>query len=80
MALKYKINPYDNLYKPNFLKKFMSLWEKFKLFIIESKRVFRSTKKPSKEEYIAIVKVSGIGVLIIGFLGFLIHMISSLIR
>ncbi|MBS3152980.1 protein translocase SEC61 complex subunit gamma [Candidatus Woesearchaeota archaeon] len=57
----------------------MSIWEKFKAFITESKRVLRVTKKPSKEEFIAIVKVSGIGILLIGLIGFLIHMTSSLI-
>lgn len=51
----------------------MSLLNKFKEFLIECKRVFKLTKKPSYEEYKIILKVSGIGILIIGFIGFLIH-------
>lgn len=43
-------------------------------FIKESKRVLRVTKKPSKEEYKTIVKISGLGILAIGLIGFLITM------
>jgi protein transport protein SEC61 subunit gamma-like protein len=46
---------------------------KFKTFIIESKRVFQITKKPSKTEFQTIVKVTAIGVAIIGLLGFIIQ-------
>ncbi len=51
-----------------------TLLTKFKSFIIECKRVFKVTKKPSQEEFKVIVKVSGIGILIIGLIGFLIHL------
>lgn len=50
-------------------------WSKFKSFIIQCKRVFRVTKKPNKEEFKTIVKVSALGILIIGLLGFIIDMI-----
>lgn len=43
-----------------------------KSFYSECKRVFRITKKPTKKEYVAIVKVSALGILLIGFVGFLI--------
>jgi protein transport protein SEC61 subunit gamma-like protein len=52
---------------------------KIKRFIIECKRVLIVTKKPGKEEFNAIFKVSGIGILLIGFLGFLVHIISQAI-
>lgn len=45
---------------------------KIKSFYQECKRVFRTTKKPNKAEYIAVVKVSALGILLIGFIGFLI--------
>lgn len=48
--------------------------EKLRNFITESKRVLRIAKKPSKEEYWTITKVSGLGLLLIGFAGFLLHM------
>ena len=54
-------------------------WIKFKEFLSESARVLRVTKKPGKEEFKAIVKVSGIGILIIGFIGFVIFIIGDLL-
>lgn len=58
----------------------MALLDKLKNFINESIRVFKITKKPTNDEFKTIVKVTGIGTLIIGFIGFLIHIISQLIR
>ena len=51
------------------------VWAKLKHFIIECKRVWIVTKKPTKEELKTIVKVTSIGALIIGFIGFVIHII-----
>lgn len=53
---------------------------KLSTFIIESKRVFQVTKKPSLDEFKVIVKVSGIGILVIGILGFIITIFSQVIR
>ncbi len=50
-----------------------SMLSRLKSFTIQSKRVLRVTKKPSKEEFKVIVKVSGIGIAIIGAIGFAIH-------
>ena len=58
----------------------MASLDKLKNFINESIRVFKITKKPSGEEFKTIVKVTGIGTLIIGFIGFVIHLISQLIK
>ncbi|MBW3012145.1 protein translocase SEC61 complex subunit gamma [Candidatus Woesearchaeota archaeon] len=41
----------------------------------EYKRVLKVTKKPNKQEFLTIFKVSGIGILVIGAIGFLINMI-----
>ena len=49
----------------------MGRLEKLRNFITESKRVLRIAKKPSKQEYWTITKVSGLGILLIGFAGFL---------
>lgn len=51
-----------------------SLLNKFKLFVLESIRVLRLTKKPDKIEFKTIVKASAIGILIIGIIGFIIQM------
>jgi protein transport protein SEC61 subunit gamma and related proteins len=55
-----------------------SKYERFKSFIVECKRVLKVTKKPDKLEFKTIVKVSGIGILIIGLIGFLINMAKEL--
>jgi len=57
-----------------------NLFIKFKTFIIESKRVFQITKKPSKNEFQTIVKVTAIGVAIIGLIGFMIQIGFILIK
>lgn len=57
----------------------MALLEKLKDFWIQCKRVMRITKKPGKEEFWTIVKVSGLGILLIGFIGFLAHMIYQVL-
>ena len=49
--------------------------ERLKSFYHECLRVFTITKKPTKEEFTVIVKVSAIGILIIGLIGFLIQML-----
>jgi len=43
-----------------------------KSFVIKCKRVWSVLKKPSKKEFEMIAKVSAIGILILGALGFLI--------
>lgn len=56
-----------------------TLGSKIKTFLIECKRVFTITKKPTREELKTIVKVSGIGMSIIGAIGFIIHIIWTLL-
>ena len=56
-----------------------TIWSKSKSFIIQCRRVFRITKKPNKDEFKTIVKVSALGILMIGLLGFLIDMIWILV-
>ena len=48
------------------------LWEKTKAFTLKSKRVWMALRKPSKQEFFSITKISAIGILILGVLGFLI--------
>jgi len=55
-----------------------SIWLKLKRFINECVRVLKVTKKPDRFEFTTIVKVSGLGILIIGLIGFLIQMIKVL--
>ena len=53
----------------------MNLKEKLNNFIIECMRVLRVTRKPTNEEFKVIVKVSGIGIVLIGLGGFILQMI-----
>ncbi|MFH1376653.1 MAG: protein translocase SEC61 complex subunit gamma [Candidatus Woesearchaeota archaeon] len=56
-----------------------SFWTKTKSFALQCKRVLRITKKPSNEEFKIIVKVSGLGILLIGLVGFIIHILWRLL-
>jgi protein translocase SEC61 complex gamma subunit len=51
---------------------------KLKEFITECGRVLRVARKPSKQEFWTIAKVSGLGIVVIGLLGFLLHLIDRL--
>ena len=51
---------------------------KLKRFIVECRRVLRVTKKPDSFEFKTIVKVSGLGIAIIGLMGFLIQMVKQI--
>ena len=54
-------------------------WQyKIKSFIRECFRVLKITKKPDAIEFKTIVKVSGLGILIIGLIGFVVQMIKML--
>lgn len=53
--------------------------ERLKTFMIESRRVLSITRKPSKEEFTTIVKVTGIGIVLIGLVGFLLQLGKNLI-
>ena len=52
---------------------------RIKEFAAECKRVLQITKKPDKMEYNAIVKASGLGILIIGLIGFLLTLGKELL-
>jgi len=54
-------------------------WIKLKRFGKECRRVLKVTKKPDKQEFITIVKVSALGMAIIGVIGFLISLIKELL-
>ena len=53
---------------------------KAKRFYIECLRVLKITKKPDKFEFKTIVKASGLGILVIGLIGFLLHAIVQMFK
>ncbi len=52
---------------------------KVKRFMKETMRVLRVTKKPNREEFMSITKVTGLGIVIIGVIGFVIFMIKQIL-
>ena len=54
-------------------------WQKFKEFLRESRRVLKVTKKPDATEFKTIVKASGLGMIVIGLIGFIIHFAKQLL-
>ena len=57
----------------------MKLIESLKAFTVKSKRVWLVLKKPSKKEFEMVAKVSAIGILILGVLGFIISILVKLL-
>lgn len=48
-----------------------------KNFALKSKRVWLALKKPTRREFESVAKISAIGILILGALGFLISMLMK---
>ncbi|PIN90799.1 protein translocase SEC61 complex subunit gamma [Candidatus Pacearchaeota archaeon CG10_big_fil_rev_8_21_14_0_10_34_76] len=48
---------------------------KLKSFILQSLRVWKILKRPTKQEFFTISKVSAIGLLVLGLLGFVISVV-----
>ena len=57
---------------------FSSLWVRFKSFTGECVRVLKVTRKPDAIEFKTIVKASGLGMAIIGIIGFLFTMAKQI--
>ncbi len=56
----------------------MQLLQKLNAFTLECRRVLRVTRKPSSIEFKTILKVSSIGMLLIGAIGFILQIIKQL--
>jgi len=52
--------------------------QKLKSFLAQCKRVWIVLKKPTKQEFISISKISAIGILAIGLVGFIIGIIMKM--
>ncbi len=57
----------------------MSFKESTDDFIKQCKRVIRVSKKPDREEYFDFTKVTALGIVIIGVIGFIIVIIGQLL-
>lgn len=45
-------------------------------FFSNCKRVLRIARKPDKSEYLQVAKITGLGIVLIGFIGFLIMLVG----
>ncbi len=45
-------------------------------FFSNCKRVLRVARKPDKSEYLQVAKITGLGILLIGFIGFIIMLVG----
>jgi protein transport protein SEC61 subunit gamma-like protein len=52
----------------------------FKNFIKKCKRVWVALKKPSKKEFEMTAKISAIGILILGVIGFIVSLIMEIFK
>lgn len=48
-------------------------------FLKQCERVLRISKKPDNDEYKTVAKVTGIGIIIIGLIGFVITLVSQVL-
>jgi len=48
-------------------------------FLKQCERVLRVSKKPDAEEYKTVAKVTGVGIIIIGIIGFIIAILSQVL-
>jgi protein transport protein SEC61 subunit gamma and related proteins len=55
------------------------IFTKTKSFILKCKRVWYVLRKPTRKEFETIAKVSAVGILILGFIGFLISLVMKMI-
>lgn len=54
--------------------------EKIFYAVSETRRILTLTRKPRRKEYDDVAKTTGIGIIIVGLLGFVIFLISHVIR
>jgi len=56
----------------------MAIWEKTKSFALKCRRVWHVLKKPSKNEFVTVAKVSAMGIGLLGVLGFLVSILMKI--
>jgi len=56
----------------------VKLLESTKIFFIKCKRVWYALRKPTKEEFQTVTKISAIGIVALGVIGFLVSIIMKI--
>ena len=57
----------------------LKMIKKFKSFLASSKRILLIAKKPSGKEFWAMAKVVGLGMIVIGVIGFIVRLIMNIV-
>ncbi len=57
----------------------MEYWRRLKSFLIQTKRVLQVTRKPTAEEFKMISKITGLGIAVIGAIGFILQIGKALL-
>ncbi|MBR6024994.1 MAG: protein translocase SEC61 complex subunit gamma [Methanobrevibacter sp.] len=57
----------------------MDIKERFDKFVKDSKRVLKVSRKPDRTEYLEFAKITALGILVIGAVGFVMVLIGQLI-
>ena len=57
----------------------MNVQERLDKFVKDSKRVLKVSRKPDKEEYFDLAKISALGVVVVGGIGYIIVCLGYLI-
>ena len=57
----------------------MNVQERFDKFVKDSKRVLKVSRKPDAQEYRELAKVTSLGVVIVGVIGFVVFLLGALI-
>ncbi len=58
----------------------MNVQERLDKFVKDSKMVLKVARKPDKDEYFDFAKVTTLGIIVIGLIGFVIFLIAQLIH
>ena len=56
------------------------MFSKINSFFQQSLRVWHVLRKPSNEEFTTVAKVSAVGILVVGFVGFLVSIIVGIFK
>lgn len=54
-------------------------WMQLKSFTIKTKRVFNVTRKPTNDEFKIISKITGLGIAVIGAIGFILQVLKQML-
>jgi len=71
------INLARNLKKMGKIKNFI---ERIKIWIKETERILRLIRKPKRSEFDEVARITGLGIILFGLIGFIIFFIAQLIR